>query len=221
MLKKVITIDGPSASGKGTLARNLAERLNFFYLDTGAIYRLLGLHLLNTGIDPDNAKLTAVEASKFAASFNPGMIDNPAIRNDFVADATSRSSKHPGVRMALLDIQRNLAKNPPGTFRGTVLDGRDTGTVVCPDAPLKLFLTANPQIRAQRRTKELQSKGLDVTYEAVLQDLEARDTRDANREVAPLRPAQDAATVDTTNLDADAALEQVLEIVRDRFPGLA
>jgi len=221
MSKKIITIDGPSASGKGTLAKNLAARLNFFYLDTGAIYRLLGLHLLNNGIDPDNPRACAAEASKFAAHFTPAMVDNPAIRNDFVADATSRSSKHPGVRMALLDIQRNLAKNPPQPYRGSVLDGRDTGTVVCPDAPLKLFLTASPEIRAQRRTKELQSKGLDVTYEAVLQDLEARDTRDASREVAPLRPAQDAATVDTSDLDADAALEKVLEIVRDRFPGLA
>lgn len=220
-MKKIIAIDGPSASGKGTLAKNLAARLNFFYLDTGSIYRLLGLHLLTNGVDPDDPKRAAIEASRLAAAFSPSMIDNPAIRNDLVADAASRSSRHPEVRMALLDIQRTLAENPPGSFRGTVMDGRDTGTIVCPDAPLKLFLTADSKIRAQRRAKELQSKGLDVTYEAVLQDLETRDTRDANREVAPLRPAEDAATVDTTNLDADAALEAVLEIVRDRFPGLA
>lgn len=217
----IITIDGPSASGKGTLARNLAERLNFYYLDTGAIYRLLGMHLILNDVDPDDAELATAEAVKFAHIFRPSMIDNPAIRTEAVASATSKSSRHPGVRDALLQLQRDLAHNPPEPYVGAVLDGRDTGTVVCPDADLKVFLTAHAPERAVRRTKELLSRGEIVSYAAVLQDLEARDERDANRDVAPLKPAQDAATVDTSDMDADAALEYVLTLVRDRFPGLA
>lgn len=220
-MNPVITIDGPSASGKGTLARKLAERLNFYYLDTGAIYRCLALDLLSHNIDPDNAEAASAEALRFAKTFTPGMTEIPEIRTDIVAQATSKASRHPGVRDALLQIQRDLAHNPPMPYVGAVLDGRDTGTVVCPDAPVKLFLTANPQERALRRTKELQSKGIETTYEAVLQDLEARDLRDSSRDVAPLRPAHDAATVDTSALDADAALEEALKIVRARFPGLA
>lgn len=221
MTRPIITIDGPSASGKGTLAKRLAEHLNFYYLDTGAIYRCLALDLLSHNIDPDNAEAASAEALRFAKTFTPGMTDIPEIRTDVVAVATSKASRHPGVRDALLKIQRDLAQNPPIPYVGAVLDGRDTGTVVCPDAPVKLFLTANPQERALRRTKELQSKGIETTYEAVLQDLEARDLRDSSRDVAPLRPAQDAATVDTSALDADAALEEALKIVRARFPGLA
>ncbi|MCB1538922.1 MAG: (d)CMP kinase [Rhodospirillales bacterium] len=217
----VITIDGPSASGKGTLARALAKRLNFYYLDTGAIYRALALDLLARGIDPDDADSCAAEARRFAPLFRPEMTETPDIRTDTVAQASSKSSRHPGVRAALLDLQRDLAHNPPAPFKGAVLDGRDTGTVVCPDAPLKLFLTANPAERAVRRTKELLSRGIPTTYEAVLQDLESRDARDSSRDVAPLRPAEDAAAVDTTDMDADAALDHVLSLVRARFPGLA
>ncbi len=217
----IITIDGPSASGKGTLARRLADKLEFYYLDTGAIYRVLALHLLSHKIDPDNAEAATAEAEAFARTFVPAMTEIPEIRTDIVAQATSKASRHPGVRAALLQIQRDLANTPPKPCKGAVLDGRDTGTVVCPDAPLKIFLTADPAERAARRTKELLSRGLDVTYEAVLQDLEARDLRDASRDVAPLRPAQDAATVDTSAMDADAALEFVLSLVRSRFPGIA
>lgn len=220
-MANIITIDGPSASGKGTLAKRLAAKLNFYYLDTGAIYRLLAMNLITSGIDANDARGAAAAANKLAAQFDPLQLENPRLRSDVVAQVSSKASLHPGVRMALLDIQRNLAQNPPRQYKGAVLDGRDTGTVVCPNAPLKIFLVADARIRAERRTKELQSRGIETTYEAVLQDLEARDTRDTNREVAPLRPAQDAATVDTTNLDADAALETVLELVRARFPDLA
>lgn len=221
MSKPIITIDGPSASGKGTLAKRLAQRLGFYYLDTGAIYRLLALSLINAGTDPDDARAAAAAASRLAAQFDPLLLENPRLRSDIVAVVSSKASRHAGVRLALLDIQRNLANEPPRQYRGAVLDGRDTGTVVCPNAPLKIFLTADSAERAQRRTKELQSRGIETTYEAVLQDLEARDTRDASRDVAPLRPAQDAATVDTSALDADAAFEHVLNLVRARFPELA
>jgi cytidylate kinase len=217
----VITIDGPSASGKGTLARRLADYLNYYYLDTGGIYRSLALHLIINEIDPDDEQASTAEAVKFARIFKPSMIDNPAIRTEAVAAATSKASRHPGVRAALLDLQRNLAHNPPDAYKGAVLDGRDTGTVVCPEAPVKVFLTAHTMERAVRRTKELLSKGELVNYADVLQDLEARDLRDSNRDVAPLRPAQDAATVDTSDLDADAAFEQVLKLVRARLPDAA
>ncbi len=221
MNKPIITIDGPSASGKGTLAKRLAQALGFYYLDTGAIYRLLALSLINAGTDPDDPRAAAAAASRLAAQFDPLLLENPRLRSDIVAGVSSKASRHAGVRLALLDIQRNLATDPPRQYRGAVLDGRDTGTVVCPNAPLKIFLTADPAERALRRTKELQSRGIETTYEAVLQDLEARDTRDASRDVAPLKPAQDAATVDTSALDADAAFEHVLNLVRARFPDLA
>ncbi len=217
----VITIDGPSASGKGTLARRLADALGFYYLDTGAVYRVLAWRLLQARLDPDNAATSAAEAQKLADDFGPAMLQNPAIRTDDVAQATSKSSRHAGVRAALLDLQRKLAHTPPAPFAGSVLDGRDTGTVVCPDAPVKLFLTASPEIRAQRRTKELLSRGIATTYDTVLQDLKERDERDSTRAVAPLRPAHDAATVDTSGLDADAALGLVLDMVRKRLSGTA
>lgn len=221
MKTPIITIDGPSASGKGTLAKRLAKELGFYYLDTGAIYRLVGLQLLKARINPDDAQAAEKEAKRLAETFKPDMIDNPDIRSDAVAQATSRASRHAAVRDALLQIQRNLAHNPPKPFKGVVLDGRDTGTIVCPDAPVKLFLTANAPIRAQRRTKELQNRGLPANYAAVLQDLETRDLRDSSRDVAPLRPAEDAATVDTSAMDADAALAHVLGLVRDRLSDLA
>ena len=221
MTAPIITIDGPSASGKGTLARKLAARLGYYYLDTGAIYRVLALHLLQNGLDPDNAETSTAEALKLATNFDAALMDNPAIRNDEVAQATSKSSRHEGVRAALLDLQRNIASNPPKPFKGAVLDGRDTGTVVCPHAPLKFFLTASAAERAKRRTKELLSRGIETTYAAVLRELEERDERDSTRAVAPLRPAHDAATVNTDGMDADAALAHVLGIVRESLPEIA
>ncbi len=217
----VITIDGPAASGKGTLARRLAQTLGFYYLDSGAIYRLLALKMLRAGLNPDDERQATEAARDFIRTFDFSMMDTPDIRTDVVADATSRSSRFPGVREALLEIQRNVAHTPPNPFKGAVLEGRDTGTVVCPDAAVKFFLTASAEIRAERRTKELLSRGEKTTYEAVLQDLKERDERDSTRAVAPLKPAHDAATVNTDGMDADAALAFVLDIVRKRLTDAA
>jgi cytidylate kinase len=216
-MSPIITIDGPAASGKGTLAKRLAETLGFYHLDAGALYRLVAYKMLNLALNPDDEAAATKTAQDFVGDFNPADMANPAIRTQAVADAASRSSRFSGVRDALMDIQRSLARTPPAPFKGSVLEGRDMGTVVCPEAGVKIFLTASPEARAERRTKELLLRGEPVTYEAVLQDLKERDERDSTREVAPLRPAQDAATVDTSGLDADAALAHVLDLVRKRL----
>lgn len=213
----IITVDGPEASGKGTLARQLAAALNYYYLDTGAIYRSVAYVMMRTGMDPDNADMATMAAKALAADFDGELLANPAIRTGDVGQNASKVARHPGVRAALLDIQRAAANNPPKPYEGAVLDGRDTGTVVCPNANVKIFLTASAQERAQRRFKELQNRGQEVTYAAVLQALEERDERDATRDVAPLKPAEDAAMVDTSGMDAESVLKSVLDLVRDRL----
>lgn len=221
MASPIITIDGPAASGKGTLAKRLAATLGYYYLDSGAIYRLLALQILRAGANPDNEAEATKAAEAFIKTFDISQINTPDIRTDAVALAASKSSRFAGVRAALLAAQRSVAHTPPAPFKGAVLEGRDTGTVVCPDADVKIYLTASPEARATRRTKELLSRGESVTYEAVLQDLVERDERDSTRAVAPLRPAEDAATVDTSGLDADAALAHVLGLVRKSLPNSA
>lgn len=214
MASPIITIDGPAASGKGTLAKRLAKELGFYYLDSGAIYRLLGLKMLREGKNVDDETTATKTAQDFSKNFDIADIDTPDIRSSAVADAASRASRFEGVRAALLKIQRDVAHAPPPPCKGAVLEGRDMGTIVAPDADIKFFLTASPEARAERRTKELLSRGETVTYEAVLQDLKERDERDSTRAVAPLRPAENAVTVDTSGMDADAALAHVLGIVR-------
>lgn len=208
----VIAIDGPSASGKGTLARRLADTLGYGYLDTGAVYRLVALDILTHQGQPDRAEDAIAAAGRVQAVFHPGLLQNPDLRRDDVAQATSKASAHPQVRSLLMDIQRGFARDPARP--GAVLDGRDIGTVVCPDAQVKLFVTASPEIRAERRFKELQSKGFQTTYEAVLQDMRERDARDSGRTAAPLKPAEDAILFDTSDLTADKALEKALHLVR-------
>ena len=219
MPHNIIAIDGPSASGKGTLARRLADSLHYAYLDTGAVYRLVALQVLNNGHDPAEADKAIAAAREVELAFEPEQLQNPDLRNDHVAQATSKASAHPAVRAILMDIQRNFAAHPPlipgkPPFNGAILDGRDIGTVVCPDAALKLFVTASPEIRAKRRFKELQSKGFTTTYDAVLQDMCERDARDSERTTAPLKPAEDAVLLDTSDLTADKALEKALHLVR-------
>lgn len=205
----VIAIDGPAASGKGTLARRLAEHFGFAHLDTGKLYRAAALALLEAGGDPTDAAAAEKAARNIALS---GLADPRLLRED-VARAASLVAAIPGVRAALLEAQRRFARHPPPPGRGAVLDGRDIGTVVCPDADLKLFVTASAESRAERRLKELRQRGVAAIYDDVLQDMRERDARDSERRVAPLSAAPDALTIDTTRLDADQVFEQASNLI--------
>ncbi|MEP1276787.1 MAG: (d)CMP kinase [Alphaproteobacteria bacterium] len=206
----IIAIDGPAAAGKGTLARRIARDLGFAYLDTGLLYRATGKRVLEAGADPEDAE--AAEAG--ARALTPRGLERPDLRTDAVAQAASKVSAVPGVRAALLDFQRSFAAHPPEGAKGAVLDGRDIGTVVCPDADVKLFVTASDEVRAQRRFKELQESGPDVIYARVLEEMRERDARDRSRAVAPLEPAEDAILLDTSDLNADEVFAKALDIIR-------
>ncbi|MCJ9429800.1 (d)CMP kinase [Kordiimonas marina] len=209
----IIAIDGPAAAGKGTLARRLAHDFGFAYLDTGALYRAVGLSVLRAGGDPADAA-AATEAS---ARLDLALMDDPELRTEATGGAASKVAAVPAVRANLLAFQRNFAKNPPDGKPGAVLDGRDIGTVVCPDADVKLFVTASPEERARRRTLEMEGRGEAADFEAILKDVKARDDRDMNRADAPLRPAEDALLLDTTNLAIDAVFLRAAEQVKARL----
>ena len=208
-----IAIDGPAASGKGTLARRLAARFDLAYLDTGAMYRAVARDVLAAGQAPQDA----AAAERIAERLDPASLADPRLRDEDVARASSVVAAYPGVRRALLDFQRNFAASPPGGKRGAVLDGRDIGTVVCPDAALKLYVTADIGARADRRFMELSAKGEAQDPAAVLADLQARDARDSGRSTAPLKRADDAVTIDTSTLDADSVFAHVAELVEARL----
>ena len=209
----IIAIDGPAAAGKGTLARRLAAELGFDYLDTGLIYRAVGMKLARAGQDPSEVDA----AERTARALAPADLEAPDLRVDEAAQAASKVAVIPGVRAALLDFQRQFASQPPGG-KGAVLDGRDIGTVVCPHAQVKLFVTASLEKRAQRRLKELQEKGSDVIHSTVLADMRERDDRDRNRSAAPLVAAEDATVLDTSDLDAEQAFAVALQLVRAKSP---
>lgn len=200
----VVAIDGPAASGKGTIARAVARRFGFAHLDTGLLYRAVGRRLLEEGgaIEPGRA-------ARAARELRPDDLDPEALRGDRVAQAASEVAAIPEVRRALLAFQRAFARRP----EGAVLDGRDIGTVVCPDAEVKLFVVAADEVRARRRWAELRGRGEDTTCEAVLEDLRARDSRDSGRAVSPLKMADDAHLLDTTELSIDAAVARATEII--------
>jgi cytidylate kinase len=202
----IIAIDGPAASGKGTLARRLAAHFGFAHLDTGKLYRAAALHALESGGDPDDADVAEAAARKVRA----GDLGDPRLLDERVAQAASVVAAIPGVRAALAAFQRDFAHHPPGGA-GAVLDGRDIGTVICPNAEAKFFVTASPEARARRRHKELRDAGESAIYERVLQDMKNRDARDSARRTAPLVPADDAFVVDTTALDADAVFAMALD----------
>jgi len=205
----VIAIDGPAASGKGTLARRLAEHFGLAHLDTGKLYRATAFLVLAAGGDPaDPATATAA-----ARQVDPTRLADPALLTEEVAQASSVVAAIPSVRAALLDRQRDFAAHPPAPFRGAVLDGRDIGTAICPEATVKLFVTASPEARAERRLRELRERGSTVIYGDVLQDMKERDARDSERRVAPLAAAPDAVTIDTTGLDADQVFGLASEII--------
>lgn len=205
----VVAIDGPAASGKGTLARRLAEHFGLAHLDTGKLYRATAYLMLVEGGDPADPKTAAAAARRIDMS---GLAD-PALLTEEVAQASSVVAAIPEVRAALLDRQREFAADPPASAPGAVLDGRDIGTAVCPDATVKLFITASPEARAERRLRELRGRGAAVIYGDVLQDMKERDARDSERRVAPLAAAPDAVTLDTTGLDADQVFELASEII--------
>lgn len=207
----IIAIDGPAAAGKGTLARRLAAELGYDYLDTGLIYRAVGMNVVRAGFDPaDTAR-----AAEAACALEPEDLSAGDLRTDEAALAASKVAVIPAVRAALLEFQRRFAARPPGG-KGAVLDGRDIGTVVCPDAPIKLFVTASLEKRAERRVKELLQRGLAAIPSTVLAEMRERDERDSKRAVAPLIPACDAVVLDTSDLDADAAFDAAVAFIRSK-----
>ncbi len=205
----IIAIDGPAASGKGTLARRVAQHFGLAHLDTGKLYRATGLSVLDAGGDPADP----VASEKAARNPDFSRLGDPRLSQEDVARAASLVAAIPAVRAALLNAQRRFARHPPAPAKGAVLDGRDIGTVVCPDATVKLFIVASVESRAERRVKELRERGAAAIYNAVLQDMRERDARDSGRQVAPLAAAPDAVTIDTTLLDADQVFEQASDLI--------
>jgi cytidylate kinase len=201
----IVAIDGPAASGKGTLARRIADHFGLAFLDTGLLYRAVARDVLKRG-DP----LEDVDAATAAArALDPETLEDPSLRSRQIGDAASVVARMPPVRAAILDYQRSFAGRPGGA----VLDGRDIGTVVCPDADVKIYVTATPEVRADRRCRELKGRGEDTSYEAVLADIRLRDERDATRDVSPMRPAADAILLDTSNLDIEAAFNTAVGVI--------
>ncbi len=201
----IIAIDGPAASGKGTIARQIASVYGLHHLDTGLIYRAVAKAVLDAGHSPDDA----ASATAAAIALDPNKFDEKALKAQAITEAASVVAAIPEVRQALMNYQRQFATKPPGA----VLDGRDIGTVIAPGADVKLFVVATPEVRAARRVLELQSRGESVTKEEILADLLRRDERDLRRTAAPLKPAPDAHLLDTTHLDIDAAFRAAVEII--------
>jgi cytidylate kinase len=213
----VITIDGPSASGKGTVAERVATALGFHFLDSGALYRLTALSAIRNGVTLDDATRVAALASALPAEFRAGGVwlagddVTDAIRAEAVGDGASKVAALPAVRQALLDRQRAYARSP-----GLVADGRDMGTVVFPAAIAKVYLTASAGARAERRYKQLIGKGMSANLADLVADMQARDARDSERAVAPLKPAPDGLLLDTTDLGVEAAVQAVLDHYRSK-----
>ena len=215
----IITVDGPSGSGKGTISQLLARELGYHFLDSGALYRLLALAALGRGLDLEDEAAVATLARGLEVDFPPdgrilldGALVGEELRTETTGNAASRVAALPGVRTALLERQRAFARAP-----GLVADGRDMGTVVFPIAPAKVFLTASAEARAERRYNQLKEKGFDPDMAELVEDIRRRDARDANRAVAPLRPAADALMLDSTGLSIEAVLARALGFVRERI----
>ena len=216
-----IAIDGPSGAGKSTLARRLAAELGYVYVDTGAMYRSIGLYTLRAGADCGSEAAVAALLPKISLSLEyqdgaqhvllDGEDVSDAIRTPQISTYASQVSSVPAVRAYLLDLQRDLARR-----QNVLMDGRDIGTVILPNAQVKIFLTASPEERARRRFEELKARGETVTYEQVLEDVVQRDYNDTHREAAPLKAAPDAVTVDTTGLTFDESFEALLRVIRAR-----
>ena len=204
----IIAVDGPTASGKGTISRRLAAHFELPILDTGLLYRAVGWTVKQQGGDPDN-EIDAVKG----CSFTDDILDQPSLRSEGVGGFASKVSVHPAVRAAL-DLRQKEFANQPG---GAVLDGRDIGTVIAPHADVKLFVTASSEARAVRRFDEMVSRGENVNFDDILADILRRDERDQNRATAPLKPAEDADLLDTTDLTIDAAVQQAIALVNAKL----
>lgn len=201
----IIAIDGPAASGKGTLARNLATHYGFHHLDTGLTYRAVAKALIDQGLPLDDEAI----AARAAQELDLKGLDRTVLSAHDIGEAASKVAVMPEVRRALVEAQRKFAENLPGT----VLDGRDIGTVVCPDAPVKLYITASAEVRAERRFNEMRAKNADADYNEVLDDLKRRDERDMNRSASPLKPASDAHLIDTSKMDIEAAFLEAKKLI--------
>ena len=208
----IVAVDGTAASGKGTLVAKLAKHFNLASLDTGLLYRSVAFSMIKAG---DNLK-DQEKAAKHATSIDYRLIDSPRLRNSDVGVASSKIAAMTAVRLRLLDFQRKFAKNPPNGKSGTILDGRDIATVVCPDADFKIFVTANIEIRAKRRWKQLIESDEPAIYARVLKDLRERDTRDSTRQNAPLLKDSDAISIDTSYLDAEKTFETARNYIASR-----
>lgn len=218
-----IALDGPAGAGKSSIAKRAAKALDFIYVDTGALYRTIGLAATRKGVEPK----PSLEVEKLLSEITVDLTFNDKgeqivlldgedisglIRTPEASMMASKISAVPSVRAYLLDLQRNMAKS-----HNVIMDGRDIGTVVLPDAKVKIFLTASPEARAQRRYKELCEKGMDVKYEDILNDVITRDYNDTHRETAPLKPAEGCVTVDTTELDFEQSLEKIISVIKENI----
>lgn len=214
----IITIDGPAAAGKGTLAASLANTYKLAYFDTGMIYRAVGLQMVLQGLDVENEQEAERIAKQLTFEKMMELSSHPDFRSDVGGKAASKVSALPKVRSALLKMQQDFALNPvfaDGTpANGVVYDGRDTGTVVCPQADIKFFVTASLEVRAERRYKEFLTKKLNTSYEQVLADMVSRDKRDSERSTAPLKPAEDAVLLDTSAMNAEQEIAAAVDIIQ-------
>ena len=213
----IITIDGPAAAGKGTLAKNLSQKYNYAYFDTGMVYRAVGLEMYLQGKDLSDQEEALKIAQRLTFEQMHKLAQNPDFRSAIGGKNASIVSAYPQVRKALLKMQQNFALSPvfaDGTpAKGVIYDGRDTGTVVCPQADVKFFITASAEVRAERRYKEFLQKGMSANYDEVLADVKARDERDANRATAPMKPAVDAIIFDTSTLTIQDVTNKACEVI--------
>ncbi len=215
----IITVDGPAAAGKGTLSQKLADKYGLAYFDTGMVYRAVGLMMVKNSFDLADASVAENMATQLTFAKMMELSKDKDFRSSLGGNAASIVSSYSGVRSRLLDMQRNFAKNPTfanGTpAQGVIYDGRDTGTVICPQADVKFFITASSEVRAKRRYDEFVQKGMNVQYEDVLKDVIARDERDANRKDAPMKPAKDAVILDTSDMGIDEVFQKSVAIIEE------